>query len=92
MHTARLRLKRAGIASSASDSARSLSRHVQERWAEESTSASMAAALSDWLLDMERLRYAPSSSTEANELKILRRRWRSILKQRWPQNHQELKT
>ncbi|TYK67675.1 DUF3488 domain-containing protein [Comamonas sp. Z3] len=92
MHTARLRLNRAGIASGASDSARSISRRVQERWAEESTSASMAAALSDWLLDMERLRYAPSSSTEANELKILRRRWRSILKQRWPQNHQELKT
>ncbi|MBS3021986.1 Protein-glutamine gamma-glutamyltransferase [Comamonas sp. PE63] len=85
MHTARLRLQRAGIASDTSNSARSLSRRVQECWAEESASAPLAAALSDWLLDMERLRYAPSSSTEANELKTLRRRWRSILKQRWPQ-------
>ncbi len=84
MHAARLRLQRAGVASGASDSARSLSRRVQERWAEESTSASMAAALSDWLLDMERLRYAPSSGTEATELKTLRRRWLSIRKQRWP--------
>lgn len=84
MHAARLRLQRAGVASGASDSARSLSRRVQERWAEESASAPLAAALSDWLLDMERLRYAPSSSTETNELKTLRRRWLSIRKQRWP--------
>ncbi|NIF85182.1 DUF3488 domain-containing protein [Comamonas sp. Tr-654] len=85
MHTARLRLQRAGIANGASDSARSLSRRVQERWAEESASAPLAAALSDWLLDMERLRYTPSSNTESNELKTLRQRWRSIQKQRWPQ-------
>ena len=85
MHGAKLRLQRAGMASGASESARSLSRRVQERWAEESASAPLAAALSDWLLDMERLRYAPSSNTEATELKTLRRRWLSIRKQRWPQ-------
>ncbi|TFF58230.1 DUF3488 and transglutaminase-like domain-containing protein [Comamonas sp. A23] len=84
MHAARLRLQRAGIASGASDSTRSLSRLVQESWAKESASAPLAAALSDWLLDMERLRYAPSSNTEATELKSLRRRWLSIRKQRWP--------
>lgn len=84
MHAARLRLQRAGIASGASDSARSLSHRVQESWARESASAPLAAALSDWLLDMERLRYAPSSNTEATELKTLRRRWLSIRKQRWP--------
>ncbi|MDH1252568.1 DUF3488 and transglutaminase-like domain-containing protein [Comamonas thiooxydans] len=84
MHAARLRLQRAGIASGASDSTRSLSRLVQESWAKESASAPLAAALSDWLLDMERLRYAPSSNTEATELKTLRRRWLSIRKQRWP--------
>ena len=84
MHGAKLRLQRAGMASDASESARSLSRRVQERWAEESASAPLAAALSDWLLDMERLRYAPSSNTEATELKTLRRRWLSLRKQRWP--------
>lgn len=84
MHAARLRLQRAGIASGASDSTRSLSRRVQESWAKESASAPLAAAISDWLLDMERLRYAPSSNTEATELKSLRRRWLSIRKQRWP--------
>lgn len=84
IHDARLRLQRAGIASGASDSTRSLSRLVQESWAKESASAPLAAALSDWLLDMERLRYAPSSGTEATELKTLRRRWLSIRKQRWP--------
>ena len=84
IHDARLRLQRAGIASGASDSTRSLSRLVQESWAKESASAPLAAALSDWLLDMERLRYAPSSNTEATELKTLRRRWLSIRKQRWP--------
>lgn len=84
MHAARLRLQRAGIASGACDSTRSLSRLVQESWAKESASAPLAAALSDWLLDMERLRYAPSSNTEATELKTLRRRWLSIRKQRWP--------
>ncbi|BCX52135.1 DUF3488 domain-containing protein [Comamonas sp. Z1] len=84
MHAARLRLQRAGIASGASDSTRSLSRLVQESWAKEYASAPLAAALSDWLLDMERLRYAPSSNTEATELKSLRRRWLSIRKQRWP--------
>ncbi|CUA98106.1 transglutaminaseTgpA domain-containing protein [Comamonas thiooxydans] len=84
MHAARLRLQRAGIASGASDSARSLSRRVQESWAKESASAPLATAVSDWLLDMERLRYAPSSNTEVTELKSLRRRWLSIRKQRWP--------
>ncbi|MGW8421112.1 MULTISPECIES: transglutaminase family protein [Comamonas] len=84
MHAARLRLQRAGVASGASDSTRSLSRRVQESWAKESASAPLAAAISDWLLDMERLRYAPSSNTEATELKSLRRRWLSIRKQRWP--------
>ncbi|KGH07290.1 transglutaminaseTgpA domain-containing protein [Comamonas thiooxydans] len=84
MHAARLRLQRAGIASGACDSARSLSRRVQESWAKESASAPLATAVSDWLLDMERLRYAPSSNTEVTELKSLRRRWLSIRKQRWP--------
>jgi len=84
MHAARLRLQRAGIASGASDSARSLSRRVQESWAKKSASAPLATAVSDWLLDMERLRYAPSSNTEVTELKSLRRRWLSIRKQRWP--------
>lgn len=84
MHAARLRLQRAGIASGACDSARSLSRRVQESWAKESASAPLATAVSDWLLDMERLRYAPSSNIEVTELKSLRRRWLSIRKQRWP--------
>ncbi|MEB5964107.1 DUF3488 and transglutaminase-like domain-containing protein [Comamonas testosteroni] len=84
MHDAKLRLQRAGMASGASDSARSLSHRVQERWTKESAFAPLAAALSDWLLDMERLRYAPSQGNEASELKTLRQRWQSLRRQRWP--------
>ena len=84
MHTARQGLKRAGMESSASESTRSLAHRVQSRWGREPASAPLAAALSDWLLDMERLRYAASSNPEVSELKTLRQRWERLRKQRWP--------
>ena len=77
MHAARLRLQRAGVASGASDSTRSLSRRVQESWAKESASAPLAAAISDWLLDMERLRYAAGHDART-ELPALRRRLAAV--------------
>ena len=86
MHEARQRLQRVGLDSSASDSARSLARGAQARWAAEPTLAPLAANLSDWLLDMERLRYAPSSAPPTAELNTLRQRWQTLKKQRWPTN------
>ena len=86
MHEARQRLQRAGLDSNASDSARSLARNAQERWAAEPALAPLAANLSDWLLDMERLRYAPSSAPQTAELKTLRQRWQTLKTQRWPTN------
>ena len=86
MHEVRQRLQRAGLDSSASDSTRSLARNAQERWATEPALAPLAANLSDWLLDMERLRYAPSSAPQTAELKTLRQRWQTLKKQRWPTN------
>lgn len=86
MHEARQRLQRAGLDSSASDSGRSLACSAQERWAAEPALAPLAANLSDWLLDMERLRYAPSSAPPTAELNTLRQRWQTLKKQRWPTN------
>ena len=92
MHTAQQRLQRAGIQSSASDSARSLARSVQKQWGANSP---LAATLSDWLLDMERLRYAAPSKSDETALKTLRQRWKTIKRQSWsttPKNSEELKT
>ena len=82
MHSARQYLQRTGIESSASQSPRSLAHSVQKRWSQDSTP--QASALSDWLLDMERLRYAPSNSQESLELKKMRQRWLALKKQSWP--------
>lgn len=81
MHTAQQRLQRAGIQSSASDSARSLAGSVQKQW---SPNSPLAATLSDWLLDMERLRYAAPSTPDETALKTLRQRWQTIKRQSWP--------
>ncbi|MEG2977573.1 MAG: DUF3488 domain-containing protein, partial [Comamonas sp.] len=92
MHTAQQRLQRAGIQSSSSDSARSLARSVQKQW---SANSPLAATLSDWLLDMERLRYAAPSTPDEAALKTLRQRWQTIKRQSWPptpKNSEELKT
>lgn len=92
MHTAQQRLQRAGIQSSASDSARSLARSVQKQWGANSP---LAATLSDWLLDMERLRYAAPSKSDETALKTLRQRWKTIKRQSWSttsKNSEELKT
>ena len=83
MQEARARLQRHGIASSANMPARSLAAVVGERW---STSANtLSNTISDWLLDMERLRYAPASTGSAPDLKPLRERWRAIKQQNWPE-------
>ena len=82
MHSARQYLQRTGIESSASQSPRSLAHSVQKRWSQDCTP--QASALSDWLLDMERLRYAPSNSQESLELKKMRQRWLALKKQSWP--------
>ena len=42
-------------------------------------------ALADWLLDMERIRYAPTTSGAPTDLKPLRERWRALQRQNWPQ-------
>lgn len=82
MDDARQRLQRAGIASGASTSARSLAGSVQAQWAANAT----ATALSDWLLDMERLRYAAAKDITEPDLKPLRERWRALKRQPWPRN------
>ncbi|RGE39968.1 DUF3488 domain-containing protein [Comamonas testosteroni] len=88
MDDARSRLQRAGIDSSASTSARNLASRVQSQWAANTA----AKALSDWLLDMERLRYAAAKDITESDLKPLRERWRAIKRQRWPQNPTTAKT
>ena len=85
MDEARQRLQRAGMESGPSVPARSLAQAVQQRWA--GAAAPLAKALSDWLLDMERLRYAAPLSSAALELKPLRERWRALKRQHWPQNN-----
>ena len=85
MHSARLCLQRAGLEGGASISARSLASSAQSRWGADASSASFAAALSDWLLDMERLRYAAPNDNMPSELNALRQRWRQLQRQRWPQ-------
>ena len=85
MDEARQRLQRAGMESGPSIPARRLAQAVQQRW--EGAAAPLAKALSDWLLDMERLRYAAPPSSAALELKPLRKRWRALKRQHWPQNN-----
>ncbi|MDR0213018.1 MAG: DUF3488 and transglutaminase-like domain-containing protein [Comamonas sp.] len=84
MHSARLRLQRAGFESSDSTSTRSLASSAQARWGAGASSAPLAADLSDWLLDMERLRYAAPNDNTPSELNALRQRWRQLQRQRWP--------
>ncbi|MEG0675891.1 MAG: DUF3488 domain-containing protein, partial [Comamonas sp.] len=76
---------RKGIASTPATSARSLGLAVQQRWGQ--TAPELAKALAAWLLDMERLRYAPSpgAAPQAAQLRALRQRWRDLKKQaKWP--------
>ncbi|CAM4388192.1 DUF3488 domain-containing protein [Comamonas aquatilis] len=85
LDAARTRLQRKGIASTPATSARSLGLGVQQRWSQ--TAPELAKALSGWLLDMERLRYAPSpgAAHQAAQLRALRQRWRDLKKQaKWP--------
>ena len=89
MQEARERLQRHGIASSASMPARSLAAVVIEHWSQ--PASTLNKALADWLLDMERIRYAPAATGTvgtagpAPDLNPLRERWRAIKKQRWPE-------
>ena len=83
MQEARTRLQRHGIASSASMPARSLAAVVIEHWSQQAST--LNKALADWLLDMERIRYAPVTAGSAPDLNPLRERWRAIKKQRWPE-------
>jgi transglutaminase-like putative cysteine protease len=82
MQEARERLQRHGIASSASMPARSLAAVVIEHWSQQAST--LNKALADWLLDMERIRYAPAADSQTAELKTLRQRWQTLKKQRWP--------
>ena len=82
MQEARAHLQRHGIASSASMPARSLATAVGERW--NASANTLSNTLSDWLLDMERLRYAQAADSQTAELKTLRQRWQILKKQRWP--------
>ena len=89
MQEARERLQRHGIASSASMPARSLAAVVIEHWSQQAST--LNKTLADWLLDMERIRYAPAATgtvgtaDPAPDLNPLRERWRTIKKQRWPE-------
>ncbi len=83
MQEARERLQRHGIASSASMPARSLAAVVIEHWSQQAST--LNKTLADWLLDMERIRYAPTTSGAPTDLKPLRERWRALQRQNWPQ-------
>ncbi|GGH50034.1 hypothetical protein GCM10010975_02710 [Comamonas phosphati] len=84
---ARARMQRSGIPVGPATSARTLARLAQARWAP--VHAPLCQALGRWLLDMEKLRYAPrphpaSAPGFSTELIQLRRRWRQLRAMPWP--------
>ncbi|CAB5713892.1 Uncharacterized protein conserved in bacteria [Delftia tsuruhatensis] len=81
MDGTRARLRRAGLGADASIPPRALAAQVLARW--KGSDAPAAQALHDWLVAMERQRYAPAKETPG--LPALRRQWRAL---RWPRTPQ----
>jgi transglutaminase-like putative cysteine protease len=84
---ARARMQRSGIAAGPATSARTLAMLAQARW--EPAHLPLSQALGQWLLDMEKLRYAPRShpvpaADFSAEIAPLRRRWRQLRAMHWP--------
>lgn len=80
---ARARLQRSGIAAGPATSARAMALQVQARW--QATHEPWARAMGQWLLDMEKLRYAPRPQPDCvARLASLRRRWRQLRALPWP--------
>jgi transglutaminase-like putative cysteine protease len=97
MDKTRARLRRIGLDADASLPPRALAAQVMDRWGQDDATA--AKALHDWLLDMERQRYArapqsvprsapqsaPNSAPDTPGLPALRRQWRAL---DWPRTPQ----
>jgi transglutaminase-like putative cysteine protease len=88
---ARARMQRSGIAAGPATSARALAQLAQTQWAP--AHAPLSQALGSWLLDMEKLRYAPrphaaSPADCSADLASLRRRWRQLRAMPWPPSPQ----
>lgn len=78
MEQARVRLEQTGFDAGSSISARALAQQVNSRW--QTGSPDAAQAIAGWLIDMERLRYAPGHNIKA-QLPQMRKRWRALS---WP--------
>ncbi len=79
MDKARVRLRRLGLRADASLPPRALAQQLQARFAGDAQQAGAVRALCDWLLGMERQRYAAPGSP--SDLAALRRQWRALP---WP--------
>jgi transglutaminase-like putative cysteine protease len=79
MDKARMRLRRMGLQADASQPPRALAAALTARLAGDGLSAPQVHAIADWLLRMERQRYAPAPRDQ--DLAALRREWKSL---RWP--------
>jgi hypothetical protein len=84
MDATRARLRRAGLEADASLPPRALAARVRMQWQADAAQSLQVQALCDWLLRMERQRYAPVRDTPAPDtpgLPALRRQWRAL---QWP--------
>nr|KAJ8743569.1 DUF3488 domain-containing transglutaminase family protein [Delftia sp. PS-11] len=79
MDATRLRLRRLGLPTDASLPPRALALRLRAHFAQDELQATQIQALCDWLLRMERQRYAPPG--EHGDLRALRRQWKAL---RWP--------
>ena len=85
MEQARRQLRRRGLPADASLPPRALALHLRSHFAgsaqqAQADQAAQVQALCDWLLQMERQRYAPEGTH--SDLPTLRRQWKAL---RWPQ-------
>ena len=78
MEQARRKLELAGFDAGSSTPARALAQQVSSHW--QASAPEAAQAIARWLIDMERLRYAPGHNIKA-ELPQMRKRWRALY---WP--------